>query len=202
MGNRKSSSKWGHTKKPESLFIHASQCAFSTLYLAKYTSDTLSAAPPGVPVSVPTNMPSIVLSALSLELYLKCLVAIERGGDYPYDHEIVNLFNLVSTPRQKRIKDLFDEEFNRNPIMVYMREQVANKNGSTLDKKDLTLKGLLEGANNAFIEWRYAFEGVTRMSGVSTQPVRDAVARTILEIKPEWEKMEIGFQSSPTSPTR
>lgn len=178
---------------PERMFKHAAVFEFVALFLSDYSIKKLNAAPPGVGVAIP-DAARIVNSALSLELYLKCLLSIEKG-DYDFEHELVKLFNAISPARQLRIKELFVEEFNRIPHLVYLR-QVAT------DKKEYEFDRILERANHAFVEWRYAFEGLESGVQYNGQPVRNAVRRVILEIKPDWIKILESLDTRPTYPTR
>jgi hypothetical protein len=164
---------------PQKIFRHAADFEFATLYLADYIIKKLESASPRTPVLVP-DASRIVNSSLSLELYLKCLLSLEKG-DYTRGHEIVKLFNDLSIDRRTRIKELFAEEFNRIPHLVYLRQQAK-------DKKKYEIEQILQQANNTFVEWRYAFEGLKNVE-YTGQPVRNAVKRVILEIKPDWMKI-------------
>ncbi len=53
-------------------------------------------------------VPSVVLGAFSLELYLKCLIAIETGKPPPTGHNLRWLFDRLSGSTQSKIKQYFD----------------------------------------------------------------------------------------------
>jgi hypothetical protein len=51
--------------------------------------------------------PLAVLSALTTELFLKCLICIETG-DTPRGHDLKELFDQLSVATRTRIQDLWD----------------------------------------------------------------------------------------------
>src|SRR5580692_7426892 len=79
---------------------------------------------------------TVVNSAFSLELYLKCLYHIETGKRRQ-THELYEIFfDLLSQPKQQLIENLY----NKQPI------------------PGVSLRKILERSNNAFDDWRYKFE--------------------------------------------
>ena len=61
-------------------------------------------------------VPSVVLGAFSLELYLKCLIAIETGKPPPTGHNLRWLFDRLSGNTQSKIKQYFDNPTDQHEI--------------------------------------------------------------------------------------
>ena len=65
--------------KAEEVFELALNYEAATLALTHICNQRFAAIPPGATAYMPENRPRVVLSAFSLELYLKCLLLIETG---------------------------------------------------------------------------------------------------------------------------
>ena len=85
-------------------------------------------------------IPSIVLKAFSSELFLKSIV---YANDIPKIHKLDDLFELIGNRNKKDIQDSIIKK------MQHFSKQYNENNFST---------DLSEVAN-AFIDWRYFFEG-------------------------------------------
>ena len=83
-----------------------------------------------------------VNSAFSLELYLKCLLHIDRRKMYSI-HQLVCLFKQLSPKRKDQIEKLYAAE---------------HSTGESLTK-------ILEESDTAFEDWRYKFEGIKSKIG-------------------------------------
>jgi HEPN domain-containing protein len=85
------------------------------------------------------NSPYVVLSAFSVELYLKGLLGIETDHLY-HGHDLRALFQLLSKPRQRLIETRYREWRKTAP------------------DKSLPIGQTLRLSATAFEEWRYEFE--------------------------------------------
>jgi hypothetical protein len=116
-----------------------------------------------------------VSSALSLELYLKCLLHVETGKAHR-GHELLTLFGLLEKGHMNRIEKLYEDERPR-------------RSGGRSDL-GLSLSEVLRLANNAFPDWRYSFEIVNRPGGLNygAAYIVPHVKTVILEASPILEE--------------
>lgn len=143
-------------------------------------------------------LPWIALSALSLEIILKCLIKLE-GGTLEGIHDLKNLFGKLSEPSRARIRDaierLFLPQYNHQMEIAYKELNRAHKTDHPYIP--VGFDWIVENIAFAFQNARYPYE-IDEASGElvsrSTQPVNwvggelfYATAREIiLEKKPEW----------------
>ncbi|HEX5103338.1 MAG TPA: hypothetical protein VFV87_05985 [Pirellulaceae bacterium] len=131
------------------------------------------------------NFPQTVNAAFALELYFKTLIYVESVTptvDPIREHRLLPLFNLISIPRQKRIRELFDQLTEHHPWWI------RTKTSFPSEFVDLQLLKALENASNAFREHRYYFEGIESAKRIAFGPAVPATRMLILEINPEWRK--------------
>lgn len=165
----------GMASDPKDIFVCA--VAFNHAAEVLLAAIEVRRASPPVPTSIPGIIPVIVNITFSIELYFKCIVALETGN-HPWGHDLAKLFNDISASRQARIETLYAEAFNECPELVEDRNQAANK-------ADFDLRPVLQQASRAFEEWRYRFENPA-ITSYPTFPVRYAAHKAVLELKPEW----------------
>jgi hypothetical protein len=96
------------------------------------------------PNSRDVTTPRVVNSAFCLELYLKCLLHIERG-EYPKEHKLLKLFELLSLHSKRRL----DEHY-----LAFQKE----KSKMRQNRRWYSLREILNISNDAFIDWRYSFD--------------------------------------------
>jgi HEPN domain-containing protein len=58
--------------------------------------------------------PVCVLAAFTSELMLKCLIGIERGSP-PRGHDLLALFNELTTPTRKRLEAMWTDYVQHHP---------------------------------------------------------------------------------------
>jgi hypothetical protein len=120
--------------------------------------------------------PAVVLSAFSLEIYLKALQQIERGS-YDEGHSLDVLYGTLDVAHRSRIETLYDEWRN------------------TPDGRDRpSLADALRQSSRAFVDWRYMFEEVgpnkpSASATYSARPVIIAVKQVIGEADPECKAL-------------
>ena len=121
-------------------------------------------------------VPLIVNSAFTVELYLKCLITIENGG-YGREHNLYNLFNLLSNDSKKFITAKYNELTSADPIVMAMKQHF---NG--VIKFDIV--SVLKDIADAFIAYRYHFENSQKDGFANSWNIRTAVKKRILDLKP------------------
>ncbi len=115
---------------------------------------------------------------LALELYLKCLYVLESGKKIIRTHSIKELYDSITPAAQSEIQTLFEEAKRQNPTMQALASQFPDN--------EYSLDAVLELVNEAFIEWRYAFEK-NAGSLYGHAELIFATRTYILERKPEWK---------------
>jgi hypothetical protein len=129
----------------------------------------------------------VVLSALAVELYLKCLLAIQVG-QYPETHNLKTLFGQLPAHTRGPIKKRHDKEASEktpdDPVLVH--NQILGN-----------LDSLLEECQDAFTLGRYLFEpGAVRKMRIFGLRIFERCLRDfILNIHPEWTSGESTSQS-------
>jgi hypothetical protein len=126
--------------------------------------------------------PLIVLSAITTELFLKCLICIESTGTTPpRDHNLQKLFGKLSVPTRERIQSLWDRD-----VVPRRREEWDRCEGIGLKiRRDLP-SALAKGAD-AFQIYRYSYEDNTDGIHYYLQDLSELLERVILEMRPEFE---------------
>lgn len=126
--------------------------------------------------------PLIVLSAITTELFLKCLICIESPGTTPpHDHNLQRLFGQLNVLTRARIQNLWDCE-----VVPLRREEWDEWEGFGLKiSRDLP-SALAKGAN-AFQIYRYSYEEKTDGIHYYLQDLSALLERIILEMRPEFE---------------
>jgi hypothetical protein len=137
----------------------------------------------------PTLVPMLVVNAFTVELFIKCVLALDAVVP-PATHALLDLFQSLSPGRQQRLETLFDEESHKAPHFGMAQEMGL----SPLP----TLASCLTEMNKAFVQWRYAYEFDPK-SGTFSE-LRAALRRLILEIRPDWEPLVARLGGLPTFP--
>lgn len=127
-------------------------------------------------------VPFATVDSFALELYLKCLMLMDRG-EIKKVHGIKELFRELKLNTRQRIKNNYaDRIASQLPRM-----------SKALKRRDLlrfkNFRSYLERSNRAFENIRYFFERPTRSSPPSvyySPDLRWAVRKSILDIMPEW----------------
>lgn len=129
---------------PKLIFVQAERFLFADEKLRGPGLDIANAAY--------VMLPCLVMQALSIELYLKCLISLETGKKPPRGHHLKHLFDRLNVNTQKHLAALWradTEGLNnvRNMLPEEMREAIS----------DDVAKALTDGAR-AFEELRYHYE--------------------------------------------
>jgi hypothetical protein len=120
-----------------------------------------------------------VNGAFAVELYLKCLLAVECD-QIPATHNLKELFHQLSRESQAKLKRDHDKRIQDNSMLAGFRQRLGIKTD---------LDSLLEDGQDVFRQFRYMFEGVpdrTRPLGFALEPFGELVRNRILDLRPEW----------------
>jgi|SRR5262245_5853139 len=121
----------------------------------------------------------VVNAAFAVELYLKCLLAVE-SGQIPETHNLKELFNQVSRESRDKIRKRHKELASNHAVLSGARERVGIKTD---------LDSLLEDSQDLFTHFRYLFEGVrnrTKPIGFALDLFGQIVRNRILDLRSEW----------------
>jgi hypothetical protein len=131
----------------------------------------------------PLSTPYIFNAAMSTELFLKCLIALEGNKVPKNEHDHVNLFQRLSQDS----RDALRSEYNRHPYVERFGRAVAAMEPTI--KWDFD--SALQAGRRAHLFSRYAHEEATNMKfgeGWSSGPVIDVLRLRILFLRPDLEE--------------
>jgi hypothetical protein len=151
----------------------------------------------------PVSFPSLVCSAFALELYLKCLIAI-NGNGIPTTHNLRTLFKRLTMGCQENIRSYFA---TKTPEMTKYFAEVNRQAGYPIMPLTPDFDAQLRASADAFQNMRYVYErreATDQPRGYFAYFIEDGARHTILQIRPEWEGRRSTFTLEPrsTSPTR
>jgi hypothetical protein len=152
---------------PKVLFDHASKFLYADEYILRGKHITAQQ------VEL-IAQPSMVISAFTIELFLKCILLLEEQ-EVPDIHSLSGLFKRISHKRKRRIDELWER--HARPFLAGF----ATSQGVPTD-----LSNALFQCSLAFQRLRYAYE--TNFQGVKFYlgDLPRILRNVILEIKPEW----------------
>lgn len=140
--------------------------------------------------SMHLSVPHTVLSALAIEIYLKCLIVIEDRKVLRPEHHLVALHKRLSA----NLRHELDQEaipllILEQRLMNAFWERVAF---GTRPPPHLTVKSILTMGNKAFEKWRYVYEGKLEngegfLGGVLIKLFRDK----ILAMRPDFAEPKV-----------
>jgi hypothetical protein len=96
----------------------------------------------------------IINTALSIEIYFKCLYLIENGKELR-GHHLLELFQSLSVSSRNAIKTIYTNEFVASPSKKHW-DWFVNQGAPIPDFTQIA--EALEHANSAFVSWRYSIE--------------------------------------------
>lgn len=112
--------------------------------------------------------PGVTCAALSLKLFLKCILAVEGKDKEDQIYRITELYKAIAPATEKLILDKFDEYSNTR----YTSDQLIKH---------------LEALDNAFVKWRYIHEEDAKSVNIEDlEQMLLAAKAAILAIKPQW----------------
>jgi HEPN domain-containing protein len=140
--------------------------------------------PENVQLAVTIGEPVMVTGALTIELFLKCLVCIETG-EVPKSHNLRGLFDKLSDTTRVRIQCSWD-----NDILMHRGAEWDHIEARTGQKIARELPAALTAASKAFERIRYSYEGNTTEVQYFLQDLPQLLRRVIVEQRPEWKGQE------------
>jgi hypothetical protein len=142
--------------------------------------------------------PAMVLSVFASELYLKCLLCVEKGV-VPAKHDLMVLFEGLDVSTRHELDDLWDADIRRPERKMVLDQIRQMPNGQNLR---LDLRYALEKGANAFNELRYFYEREQSFFLLSDFPF--LIRKAILRRMPSWTslvpKPSKGYLSGPGVP--
>jgi hypothetical protein len=149
--------------------------------------------PENTQLAVTIGEPVMVLGALTIELFLKCLICIETGA-VPRGHDLRELFDRLAPATQARILRTWDGD-----IAVHRASEWDRIESGLGQKIFRDLPSALSAASKAFERLRYSYEGNTADVQYFLQDLPQLLGRVILERKPEWKGLRRPYRPLPTS---
>jgi HEPN domain-containing protein len=145
-------------------------------------SKLLNLGQSGFPFDV--RMAMMSCAAFALELYLKCLIAMETGKAPPAMHDLQKLFDRLHVSTQTKIRRYFDD--NSSLVKEFVEAQIA-KHGVKAPIVDFDY--VLTASREAFQLARYIYEGgFPAEKGWIADVIMDGARRTILDRFPDWRE--------------
>jgi hypothetical protein len=124
--------------------------------------------------------PLVVLSALTTELFLKCLICLE-SGNAPRGHDLRKLFDQLAAPTRERIENLWNSKVAARRAKEWDRIEELGL------RVPRDLPSALARGTNAFERVRYSYEGNTEGVHYYVGDLPTLLEGVILEIKPELD---------------
>ena len=116
-------------------------------------------------------------AAFSLEMYLKCLLLLEKGHA-SRSHDIHDLFHALSESTQAQLtKDHQDFVDSHSSFTVQARQTGSPNN----------LEELLNLGRNTFTDFRYAHERIPSKTIFGLNGLTFCVRERILKLRPDWK---------------
>lgn len=127
--------------------------------------------------------PAMVIGALTIELFFKCMACIETG-QVPRGHHLRELYDALSDQTRARIQRTWD-----NDICVYRKAEWDANEAAIGEKVIRDLPGALTAASKSFEKIRYSYEGDTEGLQYFLQDLPQLLGRVILEMRPEFQSV-------------
>ncbi len=101
-------------------------------------------------------IPSYVLFAFSLELYLKCLAILDSGAQL-WNHDLLGLYKQISPANQSRLKELYADSVRHGLEKRLHFKATLEEAGAQMVNPD-DLEAVLGESKSAFAQLRYIHE--------------------------------------------
>jgi hypothetical protein len=122
----------------------------------------------------------MVLSVFASELYLKCLLCVERGT-FPDTHDLKALFEELQPATRRALENLWDADMRTPRHQKSMEAIRALPEGKNVR---LDLQYALDLGANSFIQLRYIYEHKKALFLLGDFP--NLLRKVILERFPAW----------------
>jgi hypothetical protein len=137
------------------------------------------------------SIPSMICSAFALELYLKCLIIL-AGRKAPHIHNRENLFKLVDSDNQEKIRKFFKTQ---EADMSNFFNEANRQTGDEMMPSHPDFDKQLKASADAFQLFRHLHEPLRKKdnhpTGYFAYPIEEGARHAILLAHPEWEDARI-----------
>lgn len=174
------------TVEPSKIFVQA-DCFYNTLTVL------CNVEPENEELGVILGEPVMVIGALTIELFLKCLACIETGH-VPRGHNLRDLYAGLSASTRDRIERTWN-----NDIAVHRASEWDRIEAGLGQKIFRDLPSALTAASRSFERIRYSYEGNTADVQYFLQDLPQLLGRIVLEMKPEWKGLKRPYRPLPPS---
>jgi hypothetical protein len=158
---------------PEKLFLHGVSFHEAQIVLTEQTPDVHSVEARAMAA------PACVLSAFACELFLKCLVCIERGYQ-PRGHDLLVLFNLLSAQTRERLREIWAHHAQTYQDKV---QEFRAMHGFTFETE---LVAALKKGRRAFDLIRYRHEERREEFAFYLGALPYMLRNRAFELRPDW----------------
>jgi hypothetical protein len=135
---------------PKDIFNSADNFDLAAKVLESYNKNLFNSASVGEEIRIPF-IPGVVLSAFALELYLKCILAIEGNEEKGHNHS--KLFSQISQKAQDDIKSAY--KIQRQSQNAINDEQDLRE---YIPEQEFDFDSVLRDCGDAFTSFRYVYE--------------------------------------------
>jgi hypothetical protein len=141
---------------------------------------------PNTQLAAQVAQPSMVLSAFTTELFLKCRICLETTLT-PQGHHLFELFEQLRLTTRSRMIHLWNAHVIpvRDPEWTFIEK--TRYSGGNKFKRDLP--GAIADSSRAFEKMRYSYEPGSKDCDFNIIDVPRILRRVILEGKPEWASL-------------
>lgn len=151
-----------------SMFIHAERFTESALVLSMNLSERREPETFSYPIAV--------LASFAMEIYLKVILVLE-GAAYEPSHDLEVLFDRLSPLARSSIEAFYD---NPPPSVIEMNELYLLLGG------DCSLRSVIAGGKNAFVNIRYRFEPDAARSTFLLDYLLECVRQYVLDLRQDF----------------
>jgi HEPN domain-containing protein len=149
-------------------------CFYQTLVLLR------NVASDNMQLATTIGEPAMVIGALTIELFLKCLICIETGN-VPRGHDLKGLFDSLGEHPRTRIEDGWTNEIAKDRSTQW--DHLETITGVKIARD---LPTALTVASRTFERLRYSYEGNTADLQYYLQDLPELLGRIILDMRPEF----------------
>jgi len=121
----------------------------------------------------------IVLRALALEIYLRCLYAVEHDKAYE-GHHVKQIYDALGEETKRKVKEYYDRNLADSEFikMTHAKHNEIKGSAPTLD-----LDHVLQEWAEAMGDWRYFFEPKHKVVFLTFGETEKALLQTLRDVK-------------------
>ncbi len=123
----------------------------------------------------------MVLRALALEIYFRCLYSFDHKKQYD-GHNIKRIYDALDGDTRRRIKEYYDGGLAESEFIKHTHAKHHEIKGHA---PNLDLEHVLQEWGSAFDNWRYFYDAKHRVVFLAYGEIEKAVLRRIRELAPE-----------------